>query len=247
MPVTTKYKIMTPNTNTPEQSAIPSEFKLWVELLCEEHYPSNAHDTQQNYFYRNVMRFMAEETYRHLRSQPTDEFKQAISLAAASYKEECKVDRDSGHLADCDFARGAEWCRLHLSEPIPSLRWVEEFKEWLSGQMEYTQGRAEHDGGAFWKGVYNVLSDVKDKVDEWPEESLLPVQSEAGLMAKAIRMRDAYNDYIIALSAELFVARGGKDTRVNHSKEQAHARVVLSEALKPFIGSDLQPPIELSK
>ena len=80
-------------------------------------------------------------------------------------------------LEACRYVLDQEMAKREIQTVIPvvegGLKWVDEFKEWLDEKMLYTQGMAEHDGGAYWKGAYNILSDVKDKVDEWP---IIPTQ-----------------------------------------------------------------------
>src|ERR1700760_3497067 len=50
------------------------------------------------------------------------EFMTEQGKAAAKYKEQCKIDRDRGYLADCDFSEGAQWAYRHLAGQFP--RWV---------------------------------------------------------------------------------------------------------------------------
>jgi len=47
---------------------IPVVFRQWVQALCEKHYPTSAHEPEDWYFYRNVIRFATEAAYRHLSS-----------------------------------------------------------------------------------------------------------------------------------------------------------------------------------
>lgn len=53
-----------------------------------------------------------------------EDFMIAKGKAAEEYKERCKVDRDRGHLADCDFSEGAEWAYRHLLASRQTMRWV---------------------------------------------------------------------------------------------------------------------------
>jgi hypothetical protein len=69
------------------------------------------------------------------------------------------------------------------------LRWVDLFKEWLDEKMLYTQGMADHDGGAYWKGGYNILSDVKDKVEEWPPIPTQVTEPSTGMREEIERLR----------------------------------------------------------
>lgn len=178
-------------------------------------------------------------------AQETAEFKKAKLGAAIAYKEQCKIDRDGGALADYDFKEGAEWAQRYLkSQPIPSLGWV-----YLYERLLKTAKRATDDyfrvGDC--NGVEFDMGQLMVVIKEIDEESLLPVQPDAGLMGKAIRMRDAYNSYISELAHELFVSRGGRtiSTADEREKTQQAARHALSIALRPFIGTDLVRPTEI--
>lgn len=63
----------------------------------------------------------------------TAEFKKAKLAAAIAYKEQCKIDRDGGALADCDFKEGAEWAQRYLrSQPSSNGEdWEKEYNELL--------------------------------------------------------------------------------------------------------------------
>jgi len=73
-----------------------------------------------------------------------EEFIIAKGKAAEEYKERCKVDRDSGHLADCDFSEGAEWAYRLLSSQ--GLRWVKA-SERLPDEPGYWGANNKHQEG----------------------------------------------------------------------------------------------------
>lgn len=139
--------------------------------------------------------------------------------------------------------------------PYPSLRWVKASERLPPVHSEpvivrnIRHGKVEkmhnwgHNRGHNRGWDTGMDRDFHWDNTEWLDESpSLPGEQDKNLMAKAIRMRDAYNSYIHTLAEELFVFGGGKDRGIDHFKEQQDARNTLTEALKPFIGTDLQPP-----
>jgi hypothetical protein len=97
---------------------------------------------------------------------PDAAFKNALTSAATDYKEKSKVDRDSGFLADFDFARGAEWAEQYFRSLSPSIdrypRWIDAFKElpgedW-EGHIKYADCGAE-------AGKFGNLDDIKALIE----------------------------------------------------------------------------------
>jgi len=89
------------------------------------------------------------------------EFMAAQGKAAAEYKKQCEIDRDRGHLADCDFSEGAQWAYRHLSGSPSSSGWIEIKQGCEMPQIDELVLWRAHDGNYFTSAI------DKDDFDWW--------------------------------------------------------------------------------